>query len=71
MLREGLAALPEREARILNALVIECRNAKELATELSLDVSHIYRLKKKALAQLKDWFLNGKTKSETVNGIID
>ena len=70
MLREGLAALPDREARILNELVIECRNAKELASELSLDVSHIYRLKKKALAQLKDWFLYGKTNPETAKGII-
>ena len=71
ILIEGLASLPDREARILNDLIIECRNAKELAAELSLDVSHIYRLKKKALTQLKEWFLYGKTNPETAKGIID
>ena len=70
MLREGLLLLPEREARILNELIIECRNARELAEEMSLDVSHIYRLKKKALNQLKEWFLHGSATHETAKGII-
>ena len=70
MLREGLLLLPERESRILNELVIECRNARELAEEMSLDVSHIYRLKKKALNQLKEWFLHGSATHETAKGII-
>lgn len=65
LLREGLLMLPEREARILKELVLECRNAKELAREMSLDVSHIYRLKKKALNQLKEWFLHGNATCET------
>lgn len=70
MLRQGLSQLPSREARILRELVIECRNARELADEMSLDVSHIYRLKKKALAQLKDWFLRENTTSDTTPVII-
>ena len=70
MLRQGLSQLPPREARILRELVIECRNARELADEMSLDVSHIYRLKKKALAQLKDWFLRENTTSDTTPVII-
>lgn len=65
LLREGLLMLPEREARILRELVLECRNAKELAREMSLDVSHVYRLKKKALNQLKEWFLHGNATPET------
>ena len=70
VLREGLHQLPEREARILNELVIECRNAKELAAEYSLDVSHIYRLKKKALARLRAWFSDEPATSEATGGII-
>ena len=70
MLREGLLQLPEREAHILRELVIECRNARELAEEMSLDVSHVYRLKKKALAQLKEWFSQEYATSGTAAGII-
>lgn len=70
MLREGLLQLPEREAHILRELVVECRNARELAEEMSLDVSHVYRLKKKALAQLKEWFSQEYATSGTAAGII-
>ncbi|MCI6260082.1 sigma-70 family RNA polymerase sigma factor [Pyramidobacter sp. SM-530-WT-4B] len=70
MLREGLLQLPEREAHILRELVIECRNARELAEEMSLDVSHVYRLKKKALTQLKEWFSQEYATSGAAAGII-
>lgn len=70
MLREGLLQLPEREAKILNDLVMECRNAREVANEMSLDVSHVYRLKKKALKQLREWFLRESATPETLQGII-
>jgi len=70
MLREGLLQLPEREARILRELVVECRNARELAEEMSLDVSYVYRLKKKALAQLKEWFSRECATSGAASGII-
>lgn len=70
MLREGLLQLPEREAHILRELVVECRNARELAEEMSLDVSHVYRLKKKALAQLKEWFSRECATSGAAAGII-
>lgn len=70
MLRQGLLQLPRREAHILQELVIECRNARELAAEMSLDVSHIYRLKKKALNKLKEWFLQENTNSGAAAGII-
>ena len=46
------------------------RTRKKLAEEMSLDVSHIYRLKKKALNQLKEWFLHGSATHETAKGII-
>lgn len=71
MLREGLLKLPEREAKILNELVIECRNARDVADEMSLDVSHIYRLKKKALKQLREWFLQESAIPNASTGIIN
>ncbi|MGI6075252.1 MAG: sigma-70 family RNA polymerase sigma factor [Pyramidobacter sp.] len=71
MLREGLAQLPPREAKILDDLVIQCRNAREVAEELSLDISHIYRLKKKALAQLRQWFLQDSATLSSSHGIIN
>ncbi len=70
MLREGLAQLPPREAKILNDLVIQCRNAREVAEELSLDISHVYRLKKKALAQLRRWFFQDAATPLPSKGII-
>ncbi len=70
MLREGLLRLPEREAMILNELIVECRNAREVADEMDLDVSHIYRLKKKALNQLREWFLQESAIPSTSDGII-
>jgi RNA polymerase sporulation-specific sigma factor len=70
MLREGLAQLPPREAKILNDLVIECRNAQEVADEMSLDVSHIYRLKKKAIKQLRAWFARDSATLASPEGII-
>ena len=70
MLSQGLLQLHERESRILQELVIECRNARELAAEMSLDVSHIYRLKKKALNQLREWFLHDNATDSASAGII-
>lgn len=69
-LREGLLHLPEREARILSELVVECRNAKELAHEYSLDVSQIYRLKKKAFQRLREWFFDHDSTNEASGVII-
>ncbi len=60
-LRDGLLRLPSREAAILRALVLESRSAKELAQEQRLDISHVYRLKRRALERLRRWFGLGAT----------
>lgn len=54
-LKDGLRHLPEREARILSDLIMEGRNAKDVAMEENIDVSHVYRLRRKALGWLKSW----------------
>lgn len=52
-LTEELSRLPEREAEIVRALVLDNVKAADLAKEKGFDVSHIYRLKRKALAKLR------------------
>ena len=48
-------SLSQREADIVKALVIEGRAAKEVAEEADLDISHIYRIRRKAIAKLRKW----------------
>lgn len=55
-LEQALGCLSGREADILKALVIEGRVAKEVADEINLDVSHVYRIRRKALGKLRKWF---------------
>lgn len=54
-LEEAMNSLTRREADIVRALVIDGRAAKELAEEADLDVSHIYRIRRKAIAKLRKW----------------
>ncbi|MGI6431280.1 MAG: sigma factor-like helix-turn-helix DNA-binding protein [Synergistaceae bacterium] len=48
-------SLSQREAEIVKALVIEGRMAREVAEEADLDISHIYRIRRKAIAKLRKW----------------
>lgn len=54
-LEKALSQLSERESDIINALVMEGRVANEVAAEKSLDVSNVYRIRRKALSKLKTW----------------
>lgn len=54
-LKEGMASLPVREARIVSDLVMQGKSARDVANSESLDISHVYRLKRKALGLLRDW----------------
>lgn len=54
-LRQAMDNLSIREAEIVNALVVEGRAAKEVASEINLDISHVYRIRRKALEKLKNW----------------
>ena len=54
-LEKALSQLSERESDIINALVMEGRVANDVAAEKALDVSNVYRIRRKALAKLKAW----------------
>ncbi len=54
-LQNGLSHLPEREARILSDMVLQGKTAQEIADRESMDVSHVYRLRRKALGWLRSW----------------
>ena len=54
-LEKALSQLSERESDIISALVMEGRVANDVAAEKALDVSNVYRIRRKALAKLKAW----------------
>ncbi len=54
-LENALSQLSERESDIISALIMEGRLANDVAEEKALDVSSIYRIRRKALAKLKSW----------------
>ncbi|QTX31632.1 sigma-70 family RNA polymerase sigma factor [Aminithiophilus ramosus] len=54
-LEAALPKLPKSESEIVEALVLEGKKAREVAGERGVDVSHIYRLQRRALARLRSW----------------
>ena len=54
-LENALMQLPDKEAEIINALIMEGRVAREVAEEKQLDISHVYRIRRRAIARIKAW----------------
>jgi len=54
-LKQAMNSLSQRESDIVRLLVIEGKAAKELAEEAGLDISHIYRIRRKAISKLRKW----------------
>ena len=52
---EELRRLPTKEGEVLQAILMEGRDAKDVARERGIDISHVYRLKRNALAKLRIW----------------
>lgn len=50
---QGMEELPEREAQIISSIFLKGRNAKDVALDQKLDVSHVYRLKRRGLSRLR------------------
>lgn len=50
---DGLDQLPARETQILEELVLEGRRAREIAEDRGMDVSHVYKIRKKAIGRLR------------------
>ena len=55
-LNEGLGILPERERDIIRSLVVEGRGAAEVASHHGVGISHVYRLRRRAISQLRRLF---------------
>ena len=55
-LDEGLLRLPERERDIVRSMIVEGRDAAEVAGSHGVGISHIYRLRRKAISQLRRLF---------------
>ncbi|HPE66994.1 MAG TPA: sigma-70 family RNA polymerase sigma factor [Synergistales bacterium] len=54
-LSEELRRLPAKEGEVLQAILMDGREAREVAQERGIDISHVYRLKRNALAKLRKW----------------
>ena len=54
-LGEGINNLPEKEAEIISEVVLKGQKVKDVAMASGMDISHIYRLKRKAVATLREW----------------
>ena len=52
---QAVSRLQGREADIVRGLFFDGKRPKDIAREKSLDVSHIYRLRRSALAKLRGW----------------
>lgn len=54
-LSQEIEKLPNREAEVVSEMFFKGHEAKEVAKDQGIDVSHVYRLKRSALARLKSW----------------
>ena len=53
LLEEAMGALTLKERDIIQALVVEGKKAGDVARDTAIDVSHVYRIRRKALARLR------------------
>jgi RNA polymerase sporulation-specific sigma factor len=63
-LNDGFNSLPRREREIVRSMIIDGRRAGDVAREQGVGISHIYRLQRRAVARLKNWFLKGDATSD-------
>ena len=52
---QSISKLEGREAEIVTALFFEGKKPKDVANEKKLDVSHVYRLRRTAIAKIRGW----------------
>ncbi|MCX7829315.1 MAG: hypothetical protein N2315_09020, partial [Thermanaerothrix sp.] len=57
----ALESLSERESSVVRALVLEDRSAREVAESKGLDVSYIHKIRRRALAKLREVLGHGAT----------
>lgn len=54
-LEQAMRRLSDRESDIVRALILDGEGAKEVAERKTIDVSHVYRIRRKALEKLRIW----------------
>lgn len=52
---ESIGRLQGREAEVISALFFEGKAPREVADEQCMDVSHVYRLRRSAVARIRRW----------------
>lgn len=52
---EIIQRLPEREAEVVSALFFDGKEPRDIAAEKRIDVSHVYRLRRAAVARIRSW----------------
>ncbi|EHM09629.1 RNA polymerase sigma factor, sigma-70 family [Thermanaerovibrio velox DSM 12556] len=57
----AMGILSDRESSVVRALVLEDRSAKEVAESKGLDVSYIHKIRRRALAKLREVLGHGAT----------
>ncbi len=63
-----MGKLQEREAEVVRSLVIQGVRAKEYAAQHHLDVSHVYRIQRRALEKLRQWMGVGEPQKQPEKG---
>jgi RNA polymerase sporulation-specific sigma factor len=63
-----MGKLQEREAEVVRSLVIQGIRAKDYAAEHHLDVSHVYRIQRRALGKLRQWMGVGEPQKQPEKG---
>ena len=51
----AISRLEGREAEVVSALFFEGKKPKDIAEEKKLDISHVYRLRRTAIAKMRSW----------------
>lgn len=63
---QSISKLEGREAEVVSALFFEGKKPRDVAREKKLDVSHVYRLRRTAIAKIRAWLGLDKALSEGV-----
>lgn len=67
---DSIARLQGREAAVVSALFFDGKEPRDVAAEQRMDISHVYRLRRTAVARIRAWLgLGGHAIKEAGDGI--
>ena len=67
---DSIARLQGREAAVVSALFFDGKEPRDVAAEQRMDISHVYRLRRTAVAKIRAWLgLDGHAIKEAGDGI--